>query len=158
MLRAVKVGAAGLVIAAFAGVLGTAGAQDPAATPAPVRTVTANGSGETTIATTAGQADRESAYRGALGDAIDRARARAAFLADKGGVQLGALQSMTEITSAPDRYCGGYAVLESAKGVASAPVARRVTRKRTTATKAAQSEETRCYVPAAVTVTYAVSG
>ena len=29
MLRAMKVGAAGLVIAAFAGVLGTAGAQDP---------------------------------------------------------------------------------------------------------------------------------
>ena len=158
MLRAVKVGAAGLVIAAFAGVLGSAGAQDPAASQAPGRTVSANGSGETTIATTAGQADRESAYRGALGDAIDRARSRAAFLAEKGGVQLGALQSMTEITSAPDRYCGGYAVLQSAKGVASAPVARRVTRKRTTATKAAQADETRCYVPAAVTVTYAVSG
>ena len=154
MLRAVKVGAAGLVIAAFAGVLGTAGAQDPAATQAPARTVTANGSGETTIATTAGQAERESAYRGALGDAIDRARSRAAFLAEKGGVQLGALQSMTEITSAPDRYCGGYAIAESAKGVAGAPVARRVTRKR----KTAQAEEPRCYVPAAVTVTYAVSG
>ena len=153
-----KVGAAGLVIAAFAGVLGTAGAQDPVAPQPSVRTVTANGSGETTIATTSGQADRESAYRGALGDAIDRARARAAFLADKGGVQLGALQSMTEITSAPDRYCGGYAVLDSAKGVASAPVARRVTRKRPTTTKAAQTDETRCYVPAAVTVTYAVSG
>ena len=158
MLRAMKVGVVGLVIAAFAGVLGTAGAQDPAAAPSPARTVTANGSGETTIATTAGQADRESAYRGALGDAIDRARSRAAFLADKGGVQLGALQSMTEITSAPDRYCGGYAVLDAAKGVASAPVARRVTRKRTTATKTAQADETRCYVPAAVTVTYAVSG
>ncbi|MEP6954959.1 MAG: hypothetical protein ABI950_12950 [Solirubrobacteraceae bacterium] len=152
-----KAGAAALVVAAFAGVLGTAGAQDPGAAPT-VRTVTANGSGETTIATTAGQADRETAYRGALGDAIDRARSRAAFLADKGGVQLGALQSMTEITSAPDRYCGGYAVAESAKGVASLPVARRVTRKRTTATKTAQTDETRCYVPAAVTVTYAVSG
>jgi uncharacterized protein YggE len=90
MLRAMKVGAGGLMIAAFAGVLGTAGAQDPTASPSPARTVTANGSGETTIATTAGQADRESAYRGALGDAIDRARSRAAFLADKGGVQLGA--------------------------------------------------------------------
>ncbi|MDP9345998.1 MAG: hypothetical protein M3P44_09790 [Actinomycetota bacterium] len=157
MLRALKVGLAALVVAVFAGVLGTAGAQDPAAPPAPTRTVTANGSGETTISASAGQADRETAYSGALGDAVDAARARAAFLAQKGGVQLGALQSMTEITSAPDRYCGAYAVPE-AKGVATPPVARRVTRKRRAATKPAQAEEARCYVPAAVTVTYAVSG
>ncbi|MGZ4268155.1 MAG: hypothetical protein ACXVFN_03130 [Solirubrobacteraceae bacterium] len=45
-----------------------------------------------------------------------------------------------------------------AKGVASAPVARRITRRRKTAAKSAQAEETRCDVPAAVTVTFGISG
>jgi uncharacterized protein YggE len=157
MLRAVKLGLAAVTIAAFAGVLGTAGAQSGA--PSDIRTVTANGGGSTTVAVGAGAADRDSAYQSALGTAVDAAKAKAAFLAQKAGVTLGAVQSLSEWTDSPDRYCDGYAVplASSAKGVASAPVARKVTTRRRTGAKTAQSD-TRCYVPAAVTVTYAISG
>lgn len=155
-MRAVTVGLAALVVAAFAGVLGSAGAQSPA--PSDARTLTANGSGSTTVAVGASAADRDSAYQSALGGAVDAARAKAAFLAQKSGVTLGAVQTVSEWTDSPDRYCDGYAVPESSasKSGVAVPVARRVTtRKRTV--KAAQSE-TRCFIPAAVTVTYAISG
>ena len=155
-MRAVTVGLAVLVVAAFAGVLGSAGAQSPA--PSDARTLMVNGSGSTTVPVGASASDRDGAYQSALGAAVDAAKAKAVFLAQKSGVTLGAVQTVDEWTDSPDRYCDGYASPQASasKSVASAPVARRVTTRKRTA-KAAQNE-TRCYIPAAVTVTYAISG
>jgi uncharacterized protein YggE len=140
-------------------VLGVAGAQQstPAAPAAPEqRLISVTGAGESTVPVAAGVGARQAAYRDALGAALDDANAKAAFVAQRVGLVVGAVQSVTEQSSAPLSFCGA-AYAES--GTVARPK-RRVARKPAskTAPKAAQDEPSVCDVPAAVTVAYAATG
>ncbi|MEA2358801.1 MAG: hypothetical protein QOI62_2061 [Solirubrobacteraceae bacterium] len=147
---------------AVAGVLGVAGAQTPATPAAGERLVTVNGGGEAQVSSDASASDRRTAYRTALGAALDDAAAKAAFVAQRAGLTLGAVQSVTEQTGSVLDGCVSFAA--AAPGVAGEArplrqVKRPRPRKRAGAKPAqATSGPFQCQVIASVTVGYGVSG
>jgi hypothetical protein len=90
----IAAGAAAAVALVVAGVLGVASAEGPG-TP-PVRTVSVEGVGVAPIATQAGAAEADGAYRQAMANAVSDGQGKAEFLASKTGAALGAVQSITE--------------------------------------------------------------
>jgi uncharacterized protein YggE len=91
-------------------VRGVAGAQQstPAAPAAPEqRLLSVTGAAESTVPVAAGVGARQAAYRDALGAALDDANAKAAFVAQRVGLVIGAVQSVTEQSSAAELLRGG---------------------------------------------------
>jgi hypothetical protein len=156
----------GIVLAAasalaLAGVLGVADAQQPAPPPAPERLVTVNGGSATDVASDATAATRRAAYGAALGAALDDAKAKAAFVAQRSGLVLGGIQSVTEQTGSVLDGCVAFTESQGAGQARPLPQARRPRRKR--GAKTAQAPEPppgpyRCQAVASVTVSYAVVG
>jgi uncharacterized protein YggE len=151
----------GVILAAAAalavtGVLGVAGAQQPAQPTTGQRLVTVNGSGATDVASDASTATRTAAYRVALGAALDDAAAKAAFVGQRSGLVLGAVQSVTEQTGSVLDGCVAVAVTQGVAEARPLPAVKRPRRKRTGA-HAAQAPD-RCQAVASVTVSYAVTG
>jgi uncharacterized protein YggE len=156
----------GIVLAAacalaVAGVLGVADAQQPVSTSAPARLVTVNGGSATEVASDATAAARRAAYTAALGAALDDAKAKAAFVAERSGLVLGAIQSVTEQTGSVLDGCVAFADSKGAATAQPLPQARRPRRKR--GARTAQAPEPppgpyRCQAVASVTVSYAVAG
>jgi uncharacterized protein YggE len=159
---AVGVAAAALMIA---GVLGTAGAQTQ--TPA-THTLSVNGAAQRTVASSAPQDTFTVAYRAALDDALDDAKAKADRIAQKQGLTLGAVQALTETSNSVLGGCMfGYGAADSAGATSAPPAAKappkanhprkpKPKRKHKAAARAAQNETYPCPVQASVTVVYAI--
>jgi hypothetical protein len=156
--------AVGIATAALtiAGVLGTAGA----ATEAPAaHALSVNGAAQRTISSSAPQDAFTVAYRAALDDALDDAKAKADRIAAKQGLTLGAVQALTETSNSVLGGCMfGYGVADSGSGRTAPPVAkappkakhRRKPKPSRSAARAAQNESYPCPVQASITVVYAL--
>jgi len=101
------------ITAAVAVALVATGGTASADTGTQQRTIATVGAGETTVARTAGQATVDAAYRTALSQAIDQARAKAESIAQKIGATLAREQTVTEGDGFVD--CAGDA--QSVSGV-----------------------------------------
>jgi uncharacterized protein YggE len=147
---------------AVAGVLGVAGAQQPATPAAGERLITVNGGGESQVSSEASAADRRAAYRTALGAALDDAAAKAAFVAQRTGLALGAVQSVTEQTGSVLDGCVSFAALQGGGGEARPlpQVKKRPRPRKRAGAKPAQdtSGPFQCQVVASVTVSYGLNG
>lgn len=156
------VAAGALTVASVAGVA-TAQSPAPPASPAPQRTLTVNGGGASEVASDAAVADRRAAYRTALGAALDDAKEKAAFVAGRSGLVLGAVQAVTEQTGSVLDGCMALGVAQGTAEARPLPQARRPVRKRRSGRKAQAPVEPppapyRCQVVASVAVSYAVAG
>jgi uncharacterized protein YggE len=153
--RWMAVGLAAVAATVGGAVLGSAGAQEPAASSS--RLVTVTGAGDTRVAVNASGDALRTAYRSALGEALDDAKGKAGFIAQQTSLTLGSVQSVTEQTSTPT--VGACAIAEAK---ALGRPARRPRKLKATTPKPgahpAQAEPTTCDVTAAVTVAYAVTG
>jgi uncharacterized protein YggE len=145
-----------------AGVLGEAGAQQPATTPPAQRLVTVNGGSTTEVASDATEAARRAAYGAALGAALDDAKAKAAFVAERSALTLGAIQSVTEQTGSVLDGCVAFADSTNGAEARPLPQVRKPRRKPGSAKKAQATPPApgpfRCQAVASVTVSYAVVG
>lgn len=167
----------GMLVVAVAGLLaasalGIAGAQEttttPAATPPPPRGITASGAGLRTVQSTAPADTFKAAYRNALTDALADAKDKAAFIAEKSGLTLGAVQSVAETSNTVLDGCNFAVGAESVAGVAPAPAPKKpATSKKKKAkrkpahkadTLAPQDDGYPCPVSASVTERYEVTG
>ena len=163
-ITAVGVAAAALMTA---GVLGSAGAQTQA--PA-THALSVNGAAQRTVPSNAGQDAFTVAYRAALDDAQDDAKAKADRIAQKQGLTLGAIQALTETSNSVLGGCMmGYGASDSAKAVSAPPAVAKAPRphrkpkpkskaKAKPAARAAQTQDQvyPCPVQASVTVVYAI--
>jgi hypothetical protein len=157
-ITAVGVAATALMIA---GGLGSAGA----ATQAPAtHALSVNGAGQRTVMSSGPQEAFTVAYRAALDDALDDAKAKANRIAAKQGLTLGAVQALTETSNSALGGCMyGYGVADSG-GARSAPPAVKAPPKANhprkpkpkSAARAAQDQTYPCPVQASVTVVYAM--
>lgn len=163
-IGAISTAAAALAVA---GVLGVADAQEQAPPPAAApRLMTVNGGSASEVSSDAAAADRRTAYRTALSGAIDDAAEKAALLAGRTGLTVGAVQSVTEQTGSVLDGCVTFAVSPSgAEARPLAPVRRPQRPRRPRAgARGAQAPDSppagpyRCQVVANVAVTYALAG
>ena len=163
MRRWIGVVAASAAALALVGVLGVAGAQQSATTTTPSRLITVNGAGESSVTSEASATTRATAYREALAAALDDARAKAAFVAQRSGVALGALESVTEQTGSVLDGCTVYALGQGVAEAKPLPAVRRPKTKRrkvaarptvTSSVAPVSSGSYRCQVFASVSVSY----
>ncbi len=84
--------------------------------------VTANGAAQVSLDAGANADAVRAAYLGALGAAVDDAKAQAAFLAGKAGLRLGSIPALVEQSSAPLDGCAVVYALE--KGAPGSPNAK----------------------------------
>lgn len=157
-LIAVPVAAAALAVA---GLLGSATAQDPATTPTPARAVVVNGAAQRILDSGASDERFRAAYDASLRDAIADARRKAALVAQDGGLQLGAIQKVTELSNTVLGGCsfGPVAYADGAAKAAPAPRKPKKAKKKKPAKVAAASDVQTydCPVQAAVAVTFAAT-
>jgi hypothetical protein len=161
MRRWIGVVLAAAAALAAAGVLGVAAAQEPVATPATQRLVTVNGGSAREVASDASAAVRREAYGAALGAALDDAKAKAAFVAERSGLVLGAIHSVTEQTGSVLDGCVAFAESQRGGEARPLPQVRRPRRKRGAARTVQEPVPPgpyRCQAVASVTVSYAVAG
>ncbi len=160
MRRWIGVVLAAAAALALAGVLGVAGAQQPASTSTTQRLLTVNGGGSAEVGSEASTSVRRAAYGAALGAALEDARAKAAFLAGRSGLTLGAVQTLTEQTGSVLDGCVAFAESTAGGEAKALPQVRRPRRKRTSAqtTQEPPPGPYRCQAVASVTVSYAVTG
>ncbi len=125
----VLAGATTAVVAALAiGLLGVASGEGPAGSTA-TRTVSVEGIGVVPIGTSDTAAQATVVYREAMAKALADGQAKAAFLAEKAGVALGAVTSMVEdggsieCTSLDGREYEGYEGEQPDFGYGRSPVA-----------------------------------
>jgi hypothetical protein len=155
-ITAVGVTAAALMIA---GVLGSAGAAGQAPS---THALSVNGAAQRIVSSSAAQDAFTVSYRAALDDALDDAKAKAARIAAKQGLTLGAVQSLIETSNSVLGGCMfGYGPADSGK---SAPPAaqppsktkhpRKPKPKPKPAARAAQDQTYPCPVQASVTLVY----
>ena len=155
-ITAAGVAAAALMIA---GVLGSAGAATP--TPA-THALSVNGAAQRIVPSSAPQEAFTVAYRAALDDALNDAKAKGDRIAQKQGLTLGAVQALTETSNSVLGGCmSGYGVTDnssakSAPPAAKAPPKATHPRKPKAASAAAQDQTYPCAVQASVTVVYAI--
>jgi uncharacterized protein YggE len=151
-ITAVSVAAAALMIA---GVLGVAAAdtQTPAA-----HTLSVNGAAQRTVPSNAPQEAFTVAYRAALDDSLDDAKAKADRIARKQGLTLGAVQAVTETSNSVLGGCmfGLYGAADSSAKSAPPKANHPRKPKRKSAARAAQDQTYPCPVQASVTVVYAI--
>jgi len=157
-----------VVALAAVGALGSAGAQAP--TPSTdQRLITVNGGAAVDLASDANAEGRRTAYRSALSRALDDAKDKAGFIAERTGVTLGGVHAVTEQSGSVLDGCEAFA---TADGVAARP--RPLKRKRpaakrpkTATPRAVRAEPPpppalpppyRCQAAAHVSVSYAVTG
>jgi hypothetical protein len=162
----------GMLVVALAGLLaasalGVAGAQQttPTTDPPPPRGIIANGAGQRTLSSTATPDAFRSAFRDALTDALADAKGKAAFIAEKSGLTLGAVQSVVETSNTVLDGCNYAVGVQSLAAGAPAPSAKKPTTpkkkkkaKRKTAHKAQDDTSYPCPVSASVTTRYEVTG
>lgn len=167
----------GMLVVALAGLLaasalGVAGAQETTTTtapPPPPRGITANGAGQRTLQSTASADAFKAAYRDALTDALADAKDKAAFIAEKSGVTLGAVQSVVETSNTVLDGCNFAVGAESVAGTAPAPPVKKPAKAKKKKAKhktvhkadAAQTppdDGYPCPVSASVTARYEVTG
>ena len=156
-ITAAGVAAAALMIA---GVLGSAGAAiETAAT----HTLSVNGAAQRIVPSNAPQEAFTVAYRAALNEALDDAKAKADRIAQKQGLALGAVQALTETSNSVLGGCMfGYGAadsgMKSAPPVAKAPPKAKHPRKPKSkaADRPAQNQTYPCPVEGSVTVVYAI--
>lgn len=163
-ILAVSVAATALAAVA---VLGSAGAQTPTTTPEQ-RLITVNGGGAADLPSDADAAARRAAYRRALAEALDDAGAKAAFVAERTGLTLGAVHAVTEQSGSVLDGCVAFAVADGATHAlprkarpAKRPAKRPAVSKPTAAQTVPPAPEPapyRCQAAASVTVSYAVAG
>jgi hypothetical protein len=145
---------------ALAGVLGVASAQQPAATSTAQRLLTVNGGSTAEVGSEASTSARRAAYGAALGAAVEDARGKAAFLAERSGLTLGAVQSVTEQTGSVLDGCVAFAESTGGGEAKALPQVRRPRRKKSSAqtTQEPPAGPYRCQAVASVSVSYAVAG
>ena len=162
---AVPVAAAAL---AAAGLLGSATAQEPTTTPTPARAVVVNGAAQRVLDSGASDDRFRAAYDAALQDAIADAKRKATLVARSGGLQLGALQRVTELSNTTLSGCAYGPVPYAASGDASAvaktaPAAKPKhkhkpkSKPKARAATSSDAETYPCPVQAAVALTFAVT-
>lgn len=88
---------------------------------APSAGITVNGSAQTTVSSDAAAKDLLAAYNGLFGPAIDDAHGKAALVAAKLGVTLGAVTAVEERSDSAYLGCG-YAIADGGKGGPPVPV------------------------------------
>ncbi len=148
---------------AAVGVLGSAGAQAPTPT-TDQRLITVNGGGAVDLASDANAEARRAAYRSALGQALDDAKAKAGFVAERTGLTLGAVHAVIEQSGSVLDGCVAFATADGA-AARPQPLKRKSPRRKRSkpARPAAAVAEPdpgpyRCQAAAGVTVSYAVTG
>jgi uncharacterized protein YggE len=144
----------------IAGVLGSAGAATE--TPA-THALSVNGAAQRTVSSTAPEQAFTVAYRAALEEALDDAKAKADLIAQKQGLTLVAVQALTETSNSVLGGCMfGYGVSDSRRAGAAPPAvkappkAKQPRKPKRTADTAAPDQTYPCLVQASVTVVYAI--
>ena len=160
-ITAVSVAALALMIA---GVVGSAGAVSPA----PVaHTLTVNGAAQRVVSSGAGQEAFTVAYRTALDDALEDAKAKAARIAAKEGLALGPVSELSETSNSALAGCmfaygaadsGGRQSAPSAAPPPAKPKRQRKPKPKPTSTaRPAQDQSYPCPVQASIMLVYEIA-
>lgn len=145
------------------GATGATGATGSTGATGAAATITVNGSGEETVASTAPTTTFQSSYLSALEAALSDAHTKASALAAQSGDTLGAVQNITEQSndgngcSGPIMYAAGGVAKSAPTGAPSPHKPRHHTKPTHAIARVADVTPTTCALQANVTVTYGMS-